>query len=451
MDGLEDRIRRNYGTDHERSTDGSDVDALLHRVHSGAQRRRQRRRAAIAGAAGVAAVVVAGGVAVGVYGLFDGGAGTTTALQQDARSDGAGAAKENAQPESRDDAGSGGDSSDGDSSGGDDAASAEEGAGTMADEAGGGVPEGFEPATLTAISPGTFWVLGEADDEPVLARTDDGGESFTTLNVPPLEQAPRSADTAVDSRPTVRFADARNGWLFAGGDLYATQTGGQAWTSVEGLAGADVTHLEAAGGYAFALAVERSGDGEAWSLWRSRIGGNDWTRLDAALTNPTDLVVTDELVAVTDAGDARTSVVVSRDAGDSFEPAPTPCSAELSAGQLSATADALWLSCPTGMLANVAVSTDAGQSWDDVDVGEGPPPNSTLVGARDTDAAVVARPGELTRVQVSDSAEPVGINVLGQPSFIGFTTPEVGYVIDEAGLLLRTTDAGRTWQAVQVN
>lgn len=418
MDDLTDRVRRVYAD--RPAPDSVDTDALLERVHAGAARRSQRRKGVLAGAAGVAALVVVGTVGSGILA----GGGMTTSPQA-----GAGSAAQ------EDDQLSGMDKSDADAEADGQRGQAE----TMMDAP---VPSNLSATSLTAVSPDTFWVLGATGGEPALVRTDDGGKSFTSLRLPDETASLRSSSGV---EPAVRFADENNGWYFGRGGLWATHDGADTWSPID--APASVDQLEAAGGYVYVLA-----DGQ---LRRSSTDEDSWQELDADLTDPADLAVSNDLLVITDRNETGTRVLVSGNAGEDFDEYATPCAPELSAGLVSAASDdGLWLSCPTGMAASVVHSTDGGRSWEPVSTGGPAVPNSAIVAARDAHSAVVMFVGRAIPAEAStELSQPAGdegnLPQLGDPVFAGFTTPEVGYVIDTEGALFRTTDGGASWDSVE--
>jgi hypothetical protein len=107
------------------------------------------------------------------------------------------------------------------------------------------VPAGFDPLSVTFVSPDEGWVAGLAPCGGAscltLSRTADGGYTWAEVAAPqaswPLAQVPE-----VDSGLTVRFADGADGWLVAplcssggcsGADqLWATHDGAASWSRV---------------------------------------------------------------------------------------------------------------------------------------------------------------------------------------------------------------------------
>lgn len=316
------------------------------------------------------------------------------------------------------------------------------------------VPSGFSPVSVTAASEEDFWVLGQAAGAPdtaTVAVTRDGGSSFSAL--PPFKAKVVRDDDRLTGETVreVRFsADARNGWAY-GGALWTTHEGGHAWKPVRSVPGL-VERVEASAGTAYAL-VRSDG---SWTLWRSPVDEDAWKKLDVVLNQPASLAVTRDLVAVTDRVQGKAYVVVSADAGTTFAQHATPCEPDLEAGSLSASAKALWLTCPTGTAASVNVSEDAGATWSPVPSGF-PAISATAssLGARSPSRAVVAVPGRALILDKGGDAEATTdgaatVKGLGTPTYAGFTSDRVGYILDVDGELFRTTDGGGSWSPVSV-
>ena len=124
--------------------------------------------------------------------------------------------------------------------------------------AGGPVPGGFRPQSVTFVSASVGWVLGtgscSAPPCTSLVRTRDGGRSWRGIPAPAVALADQQAATGVS---TVRFADALDGWVF-GPDLWSTHDGGGHWTRLTlpaAPAASAVVSLETSGGRAYALTV----------------------------------------------------------------------------------------------------------------------------------------------------------------------------------------------------
>ncbi|MEQ4204795.1 hypothetical protein [Actinopolymorpha sp. B9G3] len=446
MDPLEHRLRE--GLRGDRWGLSPDVD-VLDRVHAGAARRRKRRKAVMAAGAVTAVIAAFGGIGYVATG------GGPTIMVADGASSGAGAPAEKSAPDATD--------MDSDDRGaesapgrdGDSDRRREE----RADQSPGSEPEqpnvlseiapvpgDFSPVSITATGPETYWLLGTTDgDRAALAATQDGGSTFISLASPPSAVARGDNEVSASTVSDVRFAgDGRTGWAY-GGALWVTRDAGRTWEqdrSVPGL----VKRLEVGGGSAYALVDNGSG----WTLWRALLGEGTWQQLGVEAQAPEDLAVTGQLVAVTDKDADGTSVWASTDDGTTFETHPTPCHQDLDAGRLSATIGSLWLRCATGTGTTLHVSTDSGASWTDVPAGEpAAPATASALGARDAGRAIVAVPGEARNIGTDDTST-TPVPGLGRPAFAGFTTEEIGYILDLEGHLFRTDDGGARWSPVSI-
>lgn len=433
MDEMERELRRLLRDDRLRMEPAPDA---LDRVHRGAARRQRRRRAA-AGGLGALSVVAVATMAFSVP------------LVQQQRSEDTAASAASASPESAQRAPA-------TATAPTPAASDRQSAPASPSKLhkvppGGPVPDGFAAASVTAMSPSSFWVLGTAPcDNPTctsLVHTTDGGRTFTGLPAPraPLAEGRSDGRTVRD----LRFASAEDGYAF-GGALWSTHDGGQSWAEQD-IPGR-VVRLESERGTAWAV-VER---GDSYRLYRSPTSRDSWARvsLPVRLDSITpDLALQSGAVTLVGTSDERAVTVVSED-GQSFEAGDRPCAPALDA-HLSAFGDTVWMFCATGTQGTPYVSATSGRTWDAVDAA---PPggwsNSTVVGARGAGTAVFASGGELYRVGTdgdvdrAESASPGGGNV----RYIGFTTRKVGYALLDRptpAALLRTADGGRSWSVVR--
>lgn len=432
MDEMERELRRLLRDDRLRVEPPPDA---LDRVHRGAARRQRRRRAA-AGGLGAMSVVAVVAVALGL----------PLAQQQRGEDTAASAASASAESAKRATTGAAPTP----------AASDRQSAPPSPSKLqkvppGGPVPDGFAAASVTAMSPSSFWVLGTAPcDNPTctsLVHTTDGGRTFTGLPAPkaPLAEGRGGGRTVRD----LRFASADDGYAF-GGALWSTHDGGQSWAEQD-IPGR-VVRLESERDTAWAV-VER---GDSFRLYRSPTSRDSWdqvslpVQLDAVTP---DLALQSGAVTLVGTSGERAVTVVSED-GRSFEADDRPCAPALDS-RLSAFGDTVWMFCATGNQGMPYVSATSGRTWDAVDAA---PPggwsNSTVVGARGAETAVFASGGQLYRVRTdgsidrAESASPGGGNV----RYVGFTTRKVGYALLDRptpAALLRTTDGGRSWSVVR--
>ena len=297
-----------------------------------------------------------------------------------------------------------------------------------------------QPVSVTAIGTNTFFVLGQRNSCVSncirLARSGDGGKTFTAL------PAPRNTK---DKPSTLRFGSARDGWI-GGATLWSTHDGAKTWSRVP-MPG-EILRIEAAKGTVWALVA---GTGGASSLWRSPVGTDNWSKvaLPRRLQGPVDLAVQGRQVVVL----APDGLFMSGD-GELFIPRNGPCRSGLG-GRLSATADAVWFVCASGTSGSVFVSANTNGDFQAVPTRFLPDamPSQTLVGARNGTAAVLGLPGDEGLVGVSStgkrlSSYPVGTGWM----YVGFTSPDVGYAITccSVPMLLRTTDGGAHWAVVKV-
>ena len=144
-------------------------------------------------------------------------------------------------------------------------------------------PKGFEADSVSFVSARTGFVLGSrhCGDLPCPARlrkTVNGGRTWKPVSVPAVSLVPTFTGTPASAVSTVRFENARDGWLF-GPALWATTDGGRHWhrVSLPGSAGRAVVALAASDGVVFAASEPVNGSLNAARLYRSRVGGGRWT------------------------------------------------------------------------------------------------------------------------------------------------------------------------------
>jgi photosystem II stability/assembly factor-like uncharacterized protein len=115
---------------------------------------------------------------------------------------------------------------------------------------------------------------------------------------------------------------------------------------------------------------------------------------------------------------------------------------------VSATSGAVWALCG-GPRPELVKSSDQGLTWDAEPLSWTAPDRPYIVAAIDTDTAFVASDSE---GWVVDRSVPQPVEGLGGGpySYIGFTSSEVGYVVDTDGNLCRTEDGGRSWESVDL-
>lgn len=154
--------------------------------------------------------------------------------------------------------------------------------------AGGPVPGGFAPQSVTFVSADVGWVLGTAPCSRAVCtsvlRTRDGGRTWTGIPAPTA--APGSPGQGAVSG--LRFADQRNGWAY-GTQLWATHDGGATWHRAEpsGLSsGGRIAAFAASGGSAYAYVVPGGSARGAGRLLRADVDSDRWATVASVASGP---------------------------------------------------------------------------------------------------------------------------------------------------------------------
>jgi hypothetical protein len=340
----------------------------------------------------------------------------------------------------------------------------------------------FVPLSFTAISVTHWWVLGAvpcgAKDCLSLKTTTNGGATFTSLPAPPGSFAPGAAPVG----SSVRFADAKDGWVF-GPKLYATHDGGLRWTAIKmpGVVG----ELEPGLGEVYAgvfPATPCSSTGTCTArtprpqLWRTAPSSNRWVADRAAGAVSYSLAVHGTSVWVINATLTRDGYVIgtrllhSVNAGRTFALEPQPITGII-CDYSPVSATFLWAYCSGGHFMFPYISSDGGAHFTAVGSATA---RITPVGYANGSGLIAASAS--TAVAASSVSVPkVGMPLIrstdrgarwkvvqAQPSanglwsLIGFTTPDVGYALWQSSAhgfataeLWHTTDGGAKWTQVK--
>ncbi|MDR3036487.1 MAG: hypothetical protein LBV78_25890, partial [Kitasatospora sp.] len=257
------------------------------------------------------------------------------------------------------------------------------------------VPANFAATSVTFVSLGTGWVIGQAGTPghcfngntcTSLARTDNGGRTWFGLHAP-VTGAP-DGGTGVSQ---IRFLDGVNGWAF-GPELFATHDKGQNWTAVQ-LGGRRVLSLETVGSEAFAVLARCTGTGADFAagctrfwLYSTPASSDHWSEVPgtgsvsvpAGSAGSAAVVLTgtqgywytpDGMLASGPVTDGASWSAVGTSALPCAPGAPRP-DGRPSAGQLAASRPGdLALACPGNAQAggnqqeSIYVSSDGGQHW----------------------------------------------------------------------------------------
>lgn len=155
------------------------------------------------------------------------------------------------------------------------------------------VPPNFQPASITAVSERTMFVIGQAGTPgqcatqycTSVARTQDAGGTWSGLPAP-LAGAP-DGDTGVGQ---IRFLEGINGWAF-GPELWATHDGGEKWTRIA-THGRRVIDVETVGKRGYAIEADCAGTGAdyaagctSFTLYETPATGDAWKPVGASTTN----------------------------------------------------------------------------------------------------------------------------------------------------------------------
>lgn len=399
-DHLGDELRR---TLHEPTHGRTDDDAFLRRVHTGAARRRLRRRiTVVVAAAGVATVALAVPL-----GLRDGG----SVPSEDPVASQSPTEESEPAPEP----------------------------GTPVE------PTDVQVTAVSGVSESQFWVLGRGScpsgDCAVVGRAEVGAE-------PEFVVAPGAPDRAT----TLRMADGgTDGWVVSDETLYATHDGARTWDeiTVNTVPAPQVVTV-------FGGEVWVSGDNESGrtAAAAAPIDSDTFGRTDLAAQLTGQGALNQPAATRTVAGtvygfmrDRGVPAFTGTTDGEFFASSLTQCQ---DTSSLSGSDGALWAVCTTDSGFRPMVSDDGGRNWDVLEVDIGPEP---LIGAIDGDRAAVSNGIELYvlndgRLDIATSPDEGDSS--RRYTYLGFTSTEVGYLIDDEGQLSRTDNSGASWEPVEL-
>ena len=315
-------------------------------------------------------------------------------------------------------------------------------------QAGSSVRPGFEPQWFTAISATEFWLGGKG----VVLHTSDGGRHFGRLPAPPAGPA--------------SFADSRDGFAFGWQtQLYATHGGGRAWHR---LALRSVLAFAASGGTAYAVTGRCTEDGSCRDVrfQHSAVSSDAWISAPMPFAHAVpnfELATRGSnvwLFGGSSAGRHRLRNLLARSTNDgrTFVTDTAPCDAELAAELEPVSARIVWAFCPTGLMGIAYRSTDGGARFKPLRIPRCCPNSTALAPVSESVAVASANAAGSHLVRTTDGGAtwrstrtPRGITDWGKIVFkgrVGLALVSIGSRGDPA--LLRTTDAGTSWQAVPI-
>ncbi len=341
------------------------------------------------------------------------------------------------------------------------AASASAGAATLAPTArpvGGPVPAGFQPESVTFVSPNEGFVLGTApcSSPPCTSvlRTVNGGGTW--VGIP----APRTTNVN-----ELRFANGFDGWAWGAvngqAELWATHDGGATWhqVTVPGSADGHVYALEAANGSVYAAVF----DGHDFRVASAPVHTDAFTLSGVGVPVGAGPVPTVQVVLQGQTGWLlevdRTVIGGLRLVSGTWQTWAPPCVGTNGPATLAASSPTeLVAACDQGVWGPASpmgerlwVSHDGGATFADVGA---IPIEAQAVAAASPATIVVAGTGA---VSASFDGGATWSTVLhpasGQEvSDLGFTTASQGVLVlhppGQAGTLVMTNDGGHTWHGL---
>jgi hypothetical protein len=327
---------------------------------------------------------------------------------------------------------------------------------------------GFEAASITFVSSQDGWVLGTVGGSLALARTQDGGTTWTSVPPPPTGFYTGSGSAGVSG---IRFANQQDGWAY-GYDLYATQNGGASWTQVAlpglnaSFGAIPIQELETSAGSVDAVITGTSG----FLIDTAAVGSSSWTTSPITIAYGAGPIPEAQLVRQGSAGwVVENDRVVSGGArlqSGTWSAWTAPCSTVNGPATLAgSSASDLIAACEVGLYGGSSspteqayTSTTGGGAFTELAAAlPAACQGSSALASPTTSVAAAGCGGEI--VATFDGGGSWGTVFTGSGntsiSYIGFTTSSQGVAIEASltsstGLLLMTRDGGHTWAAVTI-
>jgi photosystem II stability/assembly factor-like uncharacterized protein len=312
-------------------------------------------------------------------------------------------------------------------------------------------PAGLHAVSATFVSPADGWVLATATD-PIdcghscrsdILRTADGGRTWGLL-----ARGPDAVEGA-----TIRFADARHGYVVSGASLFGTNDGGSTWrrdhVAFRPLA------LEVAN--RIVNVVGWVPNQQDVHVWTDRVGMAGWSQTSASMPLGAGPEAFVSLALTHGRGWLVYDNRVEQGAQRSTQPGQwSPWSVSCDGGPANVTASSatdVVVGCAQGEWTSgppqpkLLVSTDAGAHFTKRNA-----PGYGAIASPRTGVAVIALGGRLARTADSGATWQTVYRVSDSDSGfgdeLGFTTRSQGFAITAAGTMLMSRDAGASWSAI---
>jgi hypothetical protein len=319
---------------------------------------------------------------------------------------------------------------------------------------------------VTFVSPQDGWVLGTVGGSLALARTQDGGVTWTSVTPPPTTFLSAYGGTGVNS---IRFADQEDGWAY-GSQLWATHNGGSTWAQVS-LPGLNTSSgetpiqgLETAAGTVNAVYFGSGG----FDIATSPTGSNAWVASPTTISFGAGPIPQAQLVIQGSSGwiveNDRVVVGGARLQSGAWSAWTAPCSTAGGQAALAAsTTQDLIAVCDAGAWTSgtpteeAFVSTNGGSSFGQLATAL--PAACQASGTVTSSSSAVAAAGcgqEIVATFNSGGSWSTVYTASAGSSVVytGFTTPSQGVAIATGsggvGSLVMTRNGGTTWAPVTI-
>lgn len=332
------------------------------------------------------------------------------------------------------------------------------------------MPPGFQPLSVTFVSPDEGWVLGDtgAGTAAVVGRTTDGGSTWSVAPAPPITMPGNAAGAEI------RFADPADGWIFLTGDaaqkvLWSTHDGGATW-SARGVPG-PVEDLEAAGGAVYMVALDPKSGAPGFRIYSAPATSDRWAASATVVPVGAGPVPAARIVLQGGSGwiveNDRIVVAGARLDNGTWAAWAPPCGgAKGSVALAASSASSLVAVCQEGVWgpsdlgpgvtgAWLFGSSNGGQTWKTVGrVGPDAFGASVVTSAPGDPQVVVTGGGSGLQASFDGGRTWQSVYSSGGPSiaeFVGFTTATQGVAVfsgQSSSVMVMTRDGGHSWQPV---